>query len=64
MEDNLLNEVLLQQIELKRQLMIQSGMEHGLQSQKTLQLSKQVDQLMNQFEQTLSEKVDLFKDNY
>ena len=64
MEDNLLNEVLLQQIELKRQLMIQSGMEHGLQSQKTLQLSKQVDQLMNQFEQTLSEKVDLFKDIY
>lgn len=64
MEDNLLDEVLLKQIELKRQLMIQSGIEHGLQSQKTLQLSKQVDLLMNQFEQALNERGNLFKDNY
>lgn len=41
---------LLAEIELKRQQMIQSGLENGLQSVKTLELSKQVDHLMNVFE--------------
>ena len=36
-----------QQIEYTRQKMIQSGIENGLLSSKTILLSKQVDQLMN-----------------
>lgn len=44
------DEMLLVEIELKRQQMIQSGLENGLQSDKTLELSKQVDHLMNAFE--------------
>ena len=51
MDEVRLDEGLLQQIELKRQLMIQSGIENGLHSQKTLRLSKQVDHLMNKFNQ-------------
>lgn len=42
---------LLQKIESTRQLMIQSGIENGLHSRKTLRLSKQVDYLMNKFNQ-------------
>lgn len=44
------DEMLLVEIELKRLQMIQSGLENGLQSDKTLELSKQVDHLMNAFE--------------
>ena len=47
----ILDSVLLIELELKRQLMIKSGIENGLQSYKTLQLSKQVDRLMNAFEE-------------
>lgn len=51
---------LLAEIELKRQQMIQSGLENGLQSVKTLELSKQVDHLMNVFEhsQNINSKYD------
>lgn len=45
------DEVLLAKIEIKRQQMIRSGLENGLQSGKTIQLSKQVDHLMNTYEQ-------------
>lgn len=51
MDEERLNDGLLQQIELTRQLMIQSGIENGLHSRKTLSLSKQVDYLMNKFNQ-------------
>ena len=51
MDEERLNDGLLQQIELTRQLMIQSGIENGLHSHKTLSLSKQVDYLMNKFNQ-------------
>ena len=46
MDDTLLNE-----LELKRQLMIKSGLEKGLQSHETLHLSEQVDRLINAFEE-------------
>ncbi|MEK4128836.1 aspartyl-phosphate phosphatase Spo0E family protein [Solibacillus sp. FSL W8-0474] len=48
---------LLIEIELKRKQMIQSGLENGLQSDITLQLSKQVDRLMNAFDQSQNEKI-------
>ncbi|MGN7477147.1 Spo0E family sporulation regulatory protein-aspartic acid phosphatase [Solibacillus silvestris] len=51
-----LDEALLIEIELKRKQMIQSGLENGLQSDKTLQLSKQVDRLINAFDQSQSAK--------
>ncbi|WP_445326924.1 Spo0E family sporulation regulatory protein-aspartic acid phosphatase [Solibacillus sp. FSL R7-0682] len=46
-----MDDALLIELELMRQLMIKSGIENGLRSQKTLQLSKQVDRLMNAFEE-------------
>ena len=49
LDEERFDEALLHQIELKRQLMIQSGIEHGLHSKQTLYLSKQVDYLMNKF---------------
>lgn len=48
---------LLLEIELKRNQMIQSGLENGLQSDITLQLSKQVDCLMNAFDQMQNAKI-------
>lgn len=48
------DEALLLEIEEKRKQMIQSGMENGLQSDITLQLSEQVDRLMNTFNQSRS----------
>ena len=51
MREVILDEALLSEIESTRQLMIQSGIENGLQSNKTLLLSKRVDRLMNAFEQ-------------
>lgn len=48
------NEALLLEIEEKRKQMIQSGLENGLRSDKTLQLSVQVDNLMNAFNQSRS----------
>lgn len=48
------DEALLLEIEEKRKQMIQSGMENGLQSDITLQLSEQVDRLMNAFNQSRS----------
>jgi len=46
------NEALLLEIEEKRKQMIQSGLENGLRSDKTLELSVQVDNLMNAFIQS------------
>ncbi|WP_339197928.1 aspartyl-phosphate phosphatase Spo0E family protein [Solibacillus sp. FSL R5-0449] len=48
------NEALLLEIEKKREQMIQSGLENGLRSHKTLELSIQVDNLMNAFNQSRS----------
>lgn len=42
---------ILQQLEMKRQMMIESGIEHGLQNEKTIQLSRQLDQLINEFDE-------------
>lgn len=42
---------LLDVLESKRQLMIKSGIENGLQSCKTIQLSEQVDHLINAYEE-------------
>ncbi|WP_274309302.1 aspartyl-phosphate phosphatase Spo0E family protein [Solibacillus daqui] len=57
MDEVRFDESLLHQIEIKRQLMIQSGIENGLQSKQTLCLSKQVDHLMNKFNQIYHRKL-------
>ena len=59
------DEMLLVEIELKRQQMIQSGLENGLQSDKTLELSKQVDHLMNAFGrlQNIESEIRLMNEN-
>ena len=54
---------LLIEIELKRKQMIQSGLENGLQSDITLQLSMQVDRLINAFEQSQNAKIMLHMTN-
>ncbi|RUL51850.1 MULTISPECIES: aspartyl-phosphate phosphatase Spo0E family protein [Lysinibacillus] len=41
---------LLKKLEETRQLMIESGMENGLQNPKTIRLSKKLDRLMNQID--------------
>lgn len=41
---------LLKKLEQTRQLMIESGMENGLQNPKTIRLSKKLDRLMNQID--------------
>lgn len=41
---------LLKELEKKRQMMIKSGLEYGLQNPKTIRLSKELDRLMNQYE--------------
>ncbi|QBK25463.1 aspartyl-phosphate phosphatase Spo0E family protein [Ureibacillus thermophilus] len=47
-------EELLIQLEHLREKMIRSGLEHGLQSKKTIQLSKQLDKIIDQYvQQTL-----------
>ena len=48
---------ILQELEMKRQMMIKSGLENGLQSQKTINLSRQVDQLMNAFDEQQYDKM-------
>ncbi len=40
----------LKKMELKRNLMIKSGIENGLQNPKTIRLSRELDRLMNQYE--------------
>ena len=45
-----MNKEALDKLELKRELMIQSGIENGLQNPKTIRLSRELDQMMNQFE--------------
>lgn len=46
-----MDDALLIALEAKRRLMIKSGMENGLQSLETINLSKQVDRLINAFEE-------------
>ncbi|MEK4424235.1 aspartyl-phosphate phosphatase Spo0E family protein [Solibacillus sp. FSL K6-1523] len=46
-----MDDAILIALEAKRQLMIKSGMENGLQSLETINLSKQVDRLINAFEE-------------
>ncbi|MCM3386578.1 aspartyl-phosphate phosphatase Spo0E family protein [Ureibacillus chungkukjangi] len=41
---------LLKELEKKRQLMIQTGIEYGLQNPKTIRISKELDRLMNEYD--------------
>lgn len=41
---------LLKELEKKRQLMIKSGIEYGLQNPETIRLSKELDRLMNEYD--------------
>ena len=40
---------LLKELEIKRKLMIQAGIECGLQNPRTIKLSKELDRLMNEY---------------
>lgn len=40
----------LKKLEMKRRLMIQSGIENGLQNPKTIRLSRELDRIMNEYE--------------
>lgn len=40
---------LLKELEIKRQLMIKTGIECGLQNPRTIKLSKELDRLMNEY---------------
>ena len=40
----------LNKLEMIRKLMIQSGIENGLQNPKTIRLSRQLDRIMNEYE--------------
>lgn len=53
--------LLLEQMEQTREMMIRSGVENGLQNANTIRLSRQLDQLMNTYyeEQLLTESVSL-----
>ncbi|SOC35164.1 aspartyl-phosphate phosphatase Spo0E family protein [Ureibacillus acetophenoni] len=44
----------LKKLEMKRRLMIQSGIENGLQNPKTIRLSRELDRIMNEYEIELS----------
>ena len=48
---------ILKQLEQTRELMIQSGLKHGFQNAKTIQLSKRLDELLNEYDMlTIDEK--------
>lgn len=50
-----MDHLLLLKLEMVREKMIRSGMENGLQAPKTIQLSKELDVIMNQYEQSNNE---------
>lgn len=41
--------VCLEQVELLREKMIKMGMEHGLQDAETIKISRQLDELLNEY---------------
>lgn len=45
-----MDKCILKQLEQTRQLMIQAGMKYGLQNIRTINLSKQLDTLLNEYE--------------
>ena len=48
---------ILNQLEQMRELMIESGLKHGFQNAKTIQLSKRLDELLNEYDMlTIDEK--------
>ena len=52
---------ILKQVELTRTLMIQSGLKHGFQNVKTIQLSRRLDELLNEYDMlSTDEKEDEF----
>ncbi len=52
---------ILKQVELTRTLMIQSGLKHGFQNAKTIQLSRRLDELLNEYDMlSTDEKEDEF----
>ena len=41
---------ILKQLEQMRELMIESGLKHGFQNAKTIQLSKRLDEILNEYD--------------
>jgi len=54
---------LLKELEKKRQLMIQSGIEYGLQNPKTIRISKELDLLMNEFDVVYASRNEQLENN-
>ena len=46
-----MGKAILQQLELRRQMMIDCGLQYGFQNEKTIRLSRQLDRLINLYEQ-------------
>lgn len=60
-----MEEGILKQLELTRELMIRSGIENGLQNAKTIRLSQQLDKLLNIYRTQVQQKpVDLHKQSF
>ena len=50
---------ILKQLEQTRELMIECGLKYGFQNTKTIQLSKRLDELLNEYDMlTIDEKED------
>ncbi|WP_431029306.1 aspartyl-phosphate phosphatase Spo0E family protein [Lysinibacillus sp. LZ02] len=49
---------ILEQLEQMRALMIQSGMKHGFGNAKTIQLSKRLDELLNEYDMLNRSKIE------
>ena len=50
---------ILKQVEHTRELMIESGLKYGFRNVKTIQLSKRLDELLNEYDMlTINEKED------
>ena len=54
-----MGKAILQQLELRRQMMIDCGLQYGFQNEKTIRLSRQLDRLINLYEQQQQQETSL-----
>ena len=54
-----MGKAILQQLELRRQMMIDCGLQYGFQNEKTIRLSRQLDRLINLYEQQQQQETTL-----
>ncbi|KGR73719.1 aspartyl-phosphate phosphatase Spo0E family protein [Ureibacillus sinduriensis] len=54
---------LLKELEKKRQLMIQTGIQYGLQNHRTIRISKELDRLMNELDIEIANRDEQLEEN-